>query len=75
MVDNNSLAMVTGAAGDIGLALCERLANRGHQLVVVARNEKSAVSTAELFPGSIPVACDHSDCVSGSKASGPIGLR
>jgi len=61
MVDDNRLAMVTGAAGDIGMALCERLANRGHQLVVVARNEKSAVSTAELFPGSIPVACDHSE--------------
>ncbi len=61
MTDETPLAVVTGAAGDIGMALCERLANRGCQLAVVARNEPSAEHTAELFPGSIPVACDHSD--------------
>ena len=61
MTDTQSLALVTGAAGDIGKALCERLANRGFQLVVVARNEESAAATAELFPGSIPVACDHTN--------------
>ncbi len=61
MADPTPLAVVTGAAGDIGMVLCERLAHRGYQLAVVARNEASAQATAELFPGSIPVACDHSD--------------
>lgn len=61
MTDKQSLALVTGAAGDIGKALCERLANRGFQLAVAARNEESAAATAELFPGSIPVACDHTN--------------
>jgi len=59
MTDSIPLALVTGAAGDIGKALCERLANQGYQLAVSARNTESAAATAELFPGSIPVACDH----------------
>ncbi len=61
MTNELPIAVVTGAAGDIGVALCERLANRGYQLVVVARDEVSAGSTSEMFPGSIPAACNHSD--------------
>jgi len=61
MTETLPLALVTGAAGDIGRALCERLSNRGFQLAVAAHTADSAEATAELFPGSIPIACDHTN--------------
>jgi len=61
MTETLPLALVTGAAGDIGKALCERLSHRGYQLILAAHTDESAAATAELFPGSIPVACDHTN--------------
>lgn len=39
-------ALVTGATGGIGSELCDVLASRGHNLVLVARNEEKLESLA-----------------------------
>jgi short-subunit dehydrogenase len=56
------LALVTGAAGGIGLGVGERLAQRGLTVIAVERNLKLAEqAAAAIGAGSIAVACDLSD--------------
>jgi NAD(P)-dependent dehydrogenase (short-subunit alcohol dehydrogenase family) len=48
------IALVTGATNNIGKAIAETLARRGHHVIVTSRHEKEAKSTAENLsaPGS-----------------------
>ncbi|SAK87739.1 Short-chain dehydrogenase/reductase SDR [Caballeronia hypogeia] len=60
---NHRVAIVTGAAGGIGGAVCIRLAERGWSVVLAARTEKAAAEVlsrcralnaeAEVFPGDV----------------------
>ncbi|WP_429932173.1 SDR family oxidoreductase [Agrobacterium vitis] len=56
-----SVAVVTGAAGDIGRAIASRLAG-SHDVVVLADIDESAVNTAAVSLGSgdifVPIVCD-----------------
>lgn len=62
MPDRPSLALVTGAGGGIGEAVCGRLAAQGRTLLCVERDETLAKKAA-LAAGAdaVPVACDLSD--------------
>ncbi|MVA25233.1 SDR family oxidoreductase [Agrobacterium vitis] len=59
-----SVAVVTGAAGDIGRAIASRLA-ASHDVVVLADIDGTAVNTAAVSLGSgeifVPVVCDVTD--------------
>ncbi|MVA20541.1 SDR family oxidoreductase [Agrobacterium vitis] len=59
-----SVAVVTGAAGDIGRAIASRLA-ASHDVVVLADIDESAVNAAAVSLGSremfVPVVCDVTD--------------
>jgi hypothetical protein len=56
------LALVTGAAGGIGLEVSKRLAIRGFDLIAVERTDELAERACAAITGSpIPVACDTSD--------------
>lgn len=62
MSDGPSLALVTGAAGGIGEAVCGRLAAQGRTLLCVERDEALADKAAAAAGApAIPVACDLSD--------------
>jgi short-subunit dehydrogenase len=53
--------VVTGAASGIGLALAHRLADRGDELVLVARNDARAAELARTFPGAQLLVADLAD--------------
>ncbi len=55
-------ALVTGAAGGIGLEVAQRLARQGHAVVALERDEELADRAATAIGhGAIPVACDLTD--------------
>jgi short-subunit dehydrogenase len=53
--------VLTGAGSGIGLALAHRLADRGDDLVLVARSEARAAAQAELFPRAQVLVADLAD--------------
>lgn len=54
------VALVTGAANGIGLAICQALARQGATLVLLDRDE-SVHETAKTFQGSLAVVADVTD--------------
>ncbi|MFJ9567682.1 SDR family NAD(P)-dependent oxidoreductase [Streptomyces fuscichromogenes] len=62
MPDRQSLALVTGAAGGIGEAVCARLAAQDRMLLCVERDEPLAEKAAlAAGPDAVPVVCDLAD--------------
>lgn len=62
MPEQRTLALVTGAAGGIGEAVCARLTRQGHTLICVERDAALAEKAANAAAGTaIPVACDLAD--------------
>ncbi|MBF6173618.1 SDR family NAD(P)-dependent oxidoreductase [Nocardia blacklockiae] len=58
----STYALVTGAAGGIGLEVARRLARRGHRVIAVDRDEALSERAAQqIGAGAIPVACDLAD--------------
>jgi len=56
------LALVTGAAGGIGLAVSRRLASRGYVVLAVERDQELAETAAAAIAGdAIAVPCDLTD--------------
>jgi short-subunit dehydrogenase len=53
--------VVTGAGSGIGLALARRLADRGDELVLVARDERRGGELARTFPGAQVLVADLAD--------------
>ncbi len=54
----DKVAVVTGAAGGIGAAICERLAGDGFTVACLDLREDGAKRTAEDLPGAIGLAVD-----------------
>ncbi|MBF6214731.1 SDR family oxidoreductase [Nocardia puris] len=58
----STYALVTGAAGGIGLEVARRLAARGHRVLAVERDRELAAEAArQIGPTAEPVACDLAD--------------
>jgi NAD(P)-dependent dehydrogenase (short-subunit alcohol dehydrogenase family) len=57
----DKVAVVTGAAGGIGAAVCERLAGDGFTVACLDLREDDAKRTAEDLPGAIGLAVDVRD--------------
>lgn len=53
-----STHLITGAGSGIGAVVATRLAERGAELVLLARNERRAEELAERFPGSRTLVAD-----------------
>ena len=53
--------LLTGAGSGIGAALARRLADRGDELVLLARSDKRGAELTEQFPGSRAVVADLAD--------------
>lgn len=63
MISSRPTTLVTGAGGELGLALCKSLSLAGHEIHATARNlEKLAASltAAGVSPASM-IACDFTD--------------
>ncbi|WP_146072586.1 SDR family NAD(P)-dependent oxidoreductase, partial [Arthrobacter sp. 4R501] len=61
-MSDTRFALVTGAAGGIGLGVGACLAQRGLIVIAVERNlELAERATAAIGAGAIAVACDLSD--------------
>ncbi|MEU1204621.1 SDR family oxidoreductase [Nocardia sp. NPDC005825] len=59
---SDKLALITGAAGGIGVELGRRLSRRGYRVIAVERNEMTArEAVRQIGDGAIAVACDLSD--------------
>ncbi|MFI6778132.1 SDR family NAD(P)-dependent oxidoreductase [Nocardia sp. NPDC050412] len=59
---DKAYALVTGAAGGIGLEVARRLASRGHVVLAAERDQMLAEQAAEqIGAGAVAVACDLAD--------------
>ncbi len=58
---SGKVAFITGAAGGIGKAIAERLAENGASVVVADINGKGAEAVAEALPRAIAVTLDIRD--------------
>jgi short-subunit dehydrogenase len=56
-----AIHLVTGAGSGIGAAVADRLAARGDDLVLLARDEARATELADRYPGSRTFAADLAD--------------
>jgi short-subunit dehydrogenase len=57
----DKVVVVIGATGGIGRVVCQKLAEFGTKLVLVARNTDRLAELAEKLPGAIAVAIDITD--------------
>jgi len=70
-----NLAVVTGAAGGIGLAVAKRLLDRGLRVCLVDRTEAVKERAAELGEGAAAFVVDVSDRTAMSALAGEIAAR
>lgn len=55
-------ALLTGAAGGIGIAVGRRLRQRGYQVIAAEHNQERAQQAAQAIgEGSLAIACDLCD--------------
>ena len=60
-MSERGLALVTGAAGEIGTEVARRLVDGGYTVIAVERNERLAAAATSSGSAAVPVACDLSE--------------
>jgi NAD(P)-dependent dehydrogenase (short-subunit alcohol dehydrogenase family) len=77
VADASRVAVVTGGAQGIGLAICRQLAGAGFRVAIVGRRsaEDGRPVAASLGPQHLYVQCDVSDDAQVARAMGEVGER